>query len=492
MRDPWARPGGVEARHGTAMGVVAALTARPGLALRPQPASEHIHHAAAKPLRQASPQRWDEMLRALRLEVVDRHRHSLARHGSLMAFFIGLRPVADDRTAAWGTPVRYGDSLANVSHIAAALAATRRQRYRAAGVPAPGRHTDLPPDPPPDPPPEHPPVVVPIKRIYIVMHDVFLRRVSDNAPIHCVSMSLSLDASSWAWGFDASVAASSQALVEPDANGPVELLASVNGKAFRVLAEQVSRERVFGQTRIRVSGRSRHAALDAPYSPQQVFGHDQPRTSQQLMDDVLTVNGVPLGYTVDYGLAPWLVPAGVFSHQGTYISALAALAQAGGGYLIPHASERAFKVRHRYPFKPWEPITPDVVLPADVLVRESIAWKERPAYNRVYVSGQAQGVLGRVTRAGTAGDVLAPMVTDALITDAVAARQRGLAVLGDTGRQLELGISLPVLPEIGVIEPGTYVRYADGAVTRIGIVRSTAVQVGGAEVNQTLGVEVHV
>ena len=39
-----------------------------------------------------------------------------------------------------------------------------------------------------------------------------------------------------------------------------------------------------------------------------------------------------------------------------------------------------------------------------------------------------------MTRAGTAGDVLAPMVVDALITQAAAARQRGIAVLADTGR----------------------------------------------------------
>ena len=138
-----------------------------------------------------------------------------------------------------------------------------------------------------------------------------------------------------------------------------------------------------------------------------------------------------------------------------------------------------------------DPITPDFILPADVLVRESIAWREKPDYNRVYVSGQEQGVLGRVTRTSTAGDILAPMVTDPLITAAAAARQRGLAVLGDTGRQLELGISLPVMSETGIIQPGMYVQYVDGSVTRTGIVRSTQVSVGEIEVKQTLGVEVH-
>ena len=332
---------------------------------------------------------------------------------------------------------------------------------------------------------------IPIKRVYIVLNNVNLRRVSDNAVVPTLSMSLSLDASSWTWGFDATLPGAAQSLVEPTVAGPVELRATVNGTEFRVLAENLSRERAFGQISIKVSGRGRNAVLDAPYTPQQVFSNTHDRTSQQLMEDVLQFNGVPLGYTIDYGLEAWSVPAGVFNHQGTYISALAALAQAGGGYLIPDPSALAFKVRHRYPTKPWDPITPDFILPADVLVRESIAWREKPDYTRVYVSGQEQGVLGRVTRTSTAGDVLAPMVADPLITTAAAARQRGLAVLGDTGRQLELGISLPVMSETGIIQPGMYVQYVDGSVTRTGIVRSTQVSVGEIEVKQTLGVEVH-
>ncbi len=336
------------------------------------------------------------------------------------------------------------------------------------------------------------PITIPIQRVYIVINNTQLRRVDDNTVVPCLSMTLSLDASSWTWGFDATLPPTAQALVEPDANGPVELRASINGTDFRLWAEHLSRSRAFGQVSIQVTGRGRNAQLDAPYSPQQVFTNPQARTHQQLFDDVLTFNNVPLGYTIDYGLEAWTVPANVFNHQGSYISALAALAQAGGAYLIPHPTELSFKVRHRYPVKPWETATADIILPAALMTRESITWTEKPGYNRVYVSGQDQGVLGRITRQGTAGDVLAPMVTDPLITTAAAARQRGQAILGDTGKQLELGISLPVLDTTGIIQPGMYVQYEDGSTIRTGIVRSTRVSVvGQAEVKQTLGLEVH-
>lgn len=236
--------------------------------------------------------------------------------------------------------------------------------------------------------------------------------------------------------------------------------------------------------------------LAAPYAPVMNFTNVESRTAQQLMNDVLTHDGtptgIPLGWIVDWGLMDWNVPAGVFAHQGTWIEALTAIANAAGAILMPHRSTLNLKVRHRYPVPPWEwdAVTPDFVLPAAAVSRESLRWQEKPAYNRVFVSGQEVGVLGQVTRAGTAGDSLAPMVVDALITEA-AARQRGLAILSDTGRQIEVTLRLPVLSETGLIEPGAFVKYQDGSVTRLGLVRSTNVQAGWPEVWQTLGVETH-
>ena len=108
------------------------------------------------------------------------------------------------------------------------------------------------------------------------------------------------------------------------------------------------------------------------------------------------------------------------------------------------------------------------------------------------MSGQERGVLGQITRTGTAGDLVAPMVTDPLITTADAARQRGLSVLGDTGRQAIVSLSLPVLPETGVIAPGKFVRYTDNGVTRIGLSRSVSVEASGpGALRQSIVLETH-
>ena len=161
---------------------------------------------------------------------------------------------------------------------------------------------------------------------------------------------------------------------------------------------------------------------------------------------------------------------------------------------MPHPTAQSLRVRHRYPVPPWEwgSVIPDFVLPVDAVARESVRWLERPAYNRVFVSGVGAGVLGQVTRTGTAGDRLAPMVTDALTTHADAARQRGLSVLADVGRQASVSLKLPVLAETGIILPGSMVRYTDAGVNRIGIVRGMAVDVALPQIWQNLTVETHV
>lgn len=274
-------------------------------------------------------------------------------------------------------------------------------------------------------------VPVPVRKVYVVINEISLARWPDGTPVPVLGLSLSLDADSWTWGFEATLPLSAEALVMSDVgSAPVELIATVNGTAFHVLAENLSRDRVFGDASIRISGRGRSAALAAPYAPVLNFANTEPRSAQQLMEDVLSINGIPLGWTVDWALTDWLVPAGVFARQGTWIEALTDIAQAAGAYVLPHPSEKVLRVRHRYPVVPWRwwnEVTPDFVLPVDTVARESLRWVDKPAYNRVFVAGQETGVLGQVTRSGTAGDVLAPMVVDALITQAAAARQRGSA-----------------------------------------------------------------
>lgn len=337
-------------------------------------------------------------------------------------------------------------------------------------------------------------VGVPVRRIYMVTNSIKLTRVSDGVAIHAYTFGMALDADSWTWSWSATLHATALPLIQPGPGGdPVEVLATVNGTPYRLCVEQYGRQREFASTRIRVRGRGRAAILDAPYAPTRNHGNTAARTAQQLMADVLTINGVGIGWEVAFGLTDWLVPGNLWAHQGSYISALLEIAAAAGGYVQPHNTAQTLRVLPRYPAAPWQwhTLTPDFELPSAVVSVEGTEWQRKAAYNRVHVSGTTAGVLGEVTRGGTAGNIVAPMVTDALITHAEAARQRGLAVLSDTGTQAHISLRLPVLEETGVIPPGALVRYVDGATTHLGLVRATSLEWSAPTLRQTLAVETH-
>lgn len=322
-----------------------------------------------------------------------------------------------------------------------------------------------------------------------------LIRLDTGTAIPAFSMAMSLDGSSWTWRFSASVPGSALASLSSATGDPVIVQATINGTPFCFIIDDIARDRVFPTSTLRVQGRGLAAELDEPNAPVMVFKNAEARTGRQLFDDILTIGGVPIDWMIDTAdFTDWLVPAGVFSHVGTYISAVNAVANAIGAYVQPHNTDRKLNVLLQYPVPAWEweGVTPDIDLPAAIVSQESIVWSRKAAYNRVFVHGQEGGVICQYTRVGTAGDVVAPTVLDPLITAAAAGRQRGRAILSDGGNVATVTLRLPVLAEMGIIKPGKFVRYVDGATTRIGLTRSVAVDVAMPTIYQSIKVETHV
>ena len=370
-------------------------------------------------------------------------------------------------------------------------------RYQTGSVPPIGISPRILPPAPPQPEPRDPDlvfegdgIVVPIQRIYVVANHVTLTRVSDGAEVPALSLSVALDADSFAFSFRASLAPSAEPLIA-GAEEPRLFDATINGITFRVLIERISRDRTFGSTTLSVDGRGLSALLSDPYAPVMPFTFADPLSARQIAEQCLTQNGVPLGWAVDWLLEDWPVPGGTLATTSTWMGVLQTVAASAGAILVPHSSQQRIAFAPRYPVAPWSisSATPDITLPSDVITREGIQWDTRPAYNRVIVGGKTNGVLARVTRTGTAGDVVAQTVLDDLITDAIAARQRGLAVLASGGRTATATLRMPLLDGIGFIAPGKLVEYRDGGRSMRGYVRSASIDAGFPDVWQTLTVE---
>lgn len=337
-------------------------------------------------------------------------------------------------------------------------------------------------------------VLVPIRKAYMVRNEITLLRVDGGLAIPMLTFAMSLDADSWTWQWSATLPASALPLVLPGSDGePVEVQAAVNGLPFRLMVEQITKPREFARHSVNVSGRGLAAVLDDPYAPVLNHGNTSARTAQQLMADVLTLNGVPIGWDVDWGITDWLVPGNVWAHQGTYMSALRDIADAAGAYLQPHDTERTLQVLARYPHMPrnWTLDMADIELPAGVAQMESIEWVRKPSYDRVHVSGTTAGAVYEVNLTSGGGLLSAPMVTHPLITHVDAGRQRGISVLADTGLQQPVTLRMQVLEESGLIKPGMYVRYPVEGAMRLGLVRSTSVEWDRPALRQTITLETH-
>lgn len=454
--------------------------------------------------------RWQEAVRLATAPVKVRHEEAGRLRG-------GVR-------ARWQEAVRVQGLHAEPFGAAAQIDIGRVSKWQAAMYPLPGRSVIEPPTGNPcyepsttlvftkaqkygttlificerhgPPPGTGETVVVPILEAYTVQNSISLVRIDSGEVLEALAFSMSLDADSWTWRWSATLPGEAWPVIRRGIHAaPVDILATVNGVPYRLSATDCSRDRRFGQSRVQVQGKGRGAMLDDPYSLK--LNHASPtlRSVEQLLNLALTYNGVSIGWGIDFGLRDWAVPGGTWAFQGSHIGAVLDIAGAAGAIVQPHATEATLRVLPRYPAAPWnwDTLTPDFVLPAAAVAVEGIQPLTKPDYNRIFVAGtNGAGVLGQVTRSGTAGDLVAQMVTHALITHSDAVAQRGLSVLSDTGAQANVSLRLQVLPETGVIQPGALVRYEDGAETHLGLVRSTSVDWQRPVLRQSITLETHV
>ena len=468
-------------RHHEALRARAAGTARWQEAVRLAVAPVGPRHQEAERMRRGVRARWQEAVRAERRHGADFGAAAQLDIGRVSRWQAAMQPLPG--RSAIEPPTE------NPCYVPSTTVVFReRQTYSSTLIFICERHSP--------PPGTGQTVVVPVLEVYSVNNSIALTRVEGGDIIEARGFSMSLDADSWTWQWSATLPGSALPLVQEDSNGdPAELLAMVNGVPYRLVAEVPARERRFARAEVRVRGKGRAALLDKPYVSEQNFASASGRTAAQLMALAMTINGVNNGWAIDYRIGDWFVPGETWAFQGTPIAAVLDIATAAGAIVQPHNTDQTLRILPRYPAAPWlwHTLTPDYVLPADVVSVEGIEWVRRPGYNRAFVYGASgSGVRGDITRSGTAGDNDAPMVVHPLMTHADAVIQRGIAELSNTGRQAHVSLRMPVLSETGLILPGSLVRYDGGDAARLGLVRSVALDEAWPTLRQTLTVETHV
>ena len=335
-----------------------------------------------------------------------------------------------------------------------------------------------------------PAYVIPLLKVYMTIHTLTAQLLPSLEPVVLRDVAIASDDDGYGWSFSGTGPEHLLDQLAPQAGMPAQIRVTLDGISWVFAVQSLSRTRRFGEHRVSVQGASITALLGNPYMPEQTWLDDNGATAQQLLEQALQYTGVG----VDWGITDWYVPPGVWSFQGTPLAAALRIAEAAGAVLRSHRTDAQLILAPRYPVMPWEwgAALINVEMPAAVIATDELRPDARPDYNAVYISGQAGGVLGHVRRTGTAGDLLAPQVTDSLITHADAARQRGRAVLGAGGKKLVQSITMPLITggtAPGLINPGQLIEVADTDSSWRGLVRATRVNAAMPVVRQQITVE---
>lgn len=343
------------------------------------------------------------------------------------------------------------------------------------------------------------PIYILPSSFYMSVHEIFATTPElDVVPIY--NLSLSSDYQSWCWQFSATGPESLMDQFQPTINDlgvhiPKVINISVNGIQYKFIVERRQLMHSFGKKSVNISGRSVSALLASPYSAKQSRSNIAATTAQQLCDTGLNLTG----FTLNWQLEDWLVPANSFSNYGTTIEATMAIVNAAGGFLQSNRNSNELIAQHAYPHllnrEPWNwgSGTADVELAADAIISEDIEPIYNTPINAVYVSGTTTGVTALVKRTGSDASQLAEMITDSLITAPAAARQRGLLVLGSAGAKNMIKLNLPVLvgqDQPGILSVGQLVQINKSVPYR-GMIRAVNVSYDAPKLRQTITLEQH-
>ena len=338
--------------------------------------------------------------------------------------------------------------------------------------------------------------------VIFVTNSVSLTRSDDGREIKLLGFSVGIDSNSYTWSFSATVPLSELSKVDTAHEQQIGVEFNCNGNLWRFILDSCDDSIAFGESSLTIKGKSRAMLLAHPYSMQRGFKFDTAMSARQIADAELNRGGVPSGFTLDWQLAGvngWNVPANTYSYTGkTPINSLQWIAEAAGGFINADMSADVLHVLAHYPIPSWEwaAQTPSINLPMSLITSRSRGRINKPAYNGVTLYGENDNGIGAlIKRTGTSGGYQPPMVTSDLMTDQLAAISRGKMILSDTGDIGNIGISMPLIADIGVLKPSTLIGVNDGE-QWVGMVRGTTItgrlsSNRALEIDQSIDVERH-
>lgn len=324
------------------------------------------------------------------------------------------------------------------------------------------------------------PAFVPDLRSYIVLNTV--TATIGGIAIDPIDFNIKTDLDSYCWQGGIKISDSQYQKVKAKldvARGSEPLvIVTVNGVSYSFIAEEISRNRVFGNYSYSISGRSITAQLGKDYA------HSQGGTINQDLyaSQIINMQLADLPFSIDrFEVKDWLIPAGTLNTSNqTPISIISQIAQACGAEAISDPLEPKMSIIPRWKKPAWElaTATADLVIPMGVVQSISDQKRVNPRYNTVTLIGRTQG--SEVYRSREGRNLIAPVANWYLYTDRDCVIPRGIQLLSDSGTHGLYTLKIRVADKYNMplVELGQILQLSDPEGAWKGVVTGVSLDVG--------------
>lgn len=285
------------------------------------------------------------------------------------------------------------------------------------------------------------------KKVYIVKNDIKIFRTDSGNFIQAFSVEISANRQDYLWSGTLSLPYSE---LEKIADKP-EIEININQYKFIVDVNEINIKKAFNSKVIELSVFSTTQRLNTIKAHK--IGIDM--SSNAIMSAQLHRDDLVTGFEFVNSDVDWIVPANLIEYdEANALDIISQFGVATNDTVVSHAYEKKMLMKPKYPMG--EPI---YSLPSAKLFECSEAEVKGNTFNAIVVSGENVGITAVIRKDGSAGEKIAPMIINRLITAEEAARRTGFNNIYNTADIAStIDVVAPLYPEAPQLYPSDMVR----------------------------------
>lgn len=286
------------------------------------------------------------------------------------------------------------------------------------------------------------------KKVYILKNNVEILRTDTGTKIKAFNISIGASRQEFLWSGDLSLPFSEFEKI----NDKPELEININQYKFIVDIDDISIKKSFNNNIIELS------ILSTTNQLKDIESHkiDTDMNASAIMLYQVDRDDLKTGFTFkNNNNLDWVIQSGLIEYDNaSSLDVITKIASTTGDTVISHANKKEIIIKPKYPMS--EPV---YSLPSGKLFEYSTTTEQSTKFNAIVISGENIGITAIVRKEGTAGEKIAPMQINRLITEEATARRAAINAIYNTNDVASsIDIVAPLFEEAPLLYPSDLVK----------------------------------